>query len=162
MSSQTSQGSGSKSDDEAALRAMYQQMMDGWNKGNGEAFATPYCEDSDLVGFDGTHLKGRQEIASFHQQLFNKFLKGSHLVGKIRSIRFLTPNVAVIHAVGGTVMAGQSDIDPDRNSVHTLVAMKRGGDGGKWCLAAFQNTRAHYIGRPEESQILTEELQQEL
>jgi hypothetical protein len=35
--------------------------------------------------------------------------------------------------------------------------MKRGGDGGKWYLAAFQNTRAHYIGRPEESQILTEE-----
>ena len=59
-------------------------------------------------------------------------------------------------------MAGQSDIDPDRNSVHILVAIKRGGDGGKWYLAAFQNTRAHYIGRPEESQILTEELQQEL
>jgi hypothetical protein len=59
-------------------------------------------------------------------------------------------------------MAGRSDIEPDRNSVHTLVAMKRGGDAGKWCLAAFQNTRAHYIGRPEGSQILTEELQQEL
>lgn len=116
MSSQTSQGSDSKSDDEAALRAIYQQIMDGWNKGSGEAFAAPYCEDSDLVGFDGTHLKGRQEIASFHQQLFDKFLKGSSLVGKVRSIRFLTPDVAVIHAVGGTVMAGQSDIDPDRNS----------------------------------------------
>jgi hypothetical protein len=42
------------------------------------------------------------------------------------------------------------------------MKLKRGGDGGKWYLAAFQNTRAHYIGRPEESQILTEELQQEL
>jgi uncharacterized protein (TIGR02246 family) len=158
VSSQTSQGSGSKSDDESALRALYQQIMDGWNKGSGEAFAAPYCEDSDLVGFDGTHLKGRQEIASFHQQLFDKFLKGSRLVGKIRGIRFLTPDVAVMHAVGGTAMAGQSDIDPDRNSVHTLVAMKRSGDGGKWCLAAFQNTRAQYLGRPEQSQALTEEL----
>jgi uncharacterized protein (TIGR02246 family) len=116
------------------------------------------------VRFDGTHLKGRQEIASFHQQFFDKFLKGSHLVGKVRSIRFLTPDVAVMHAVGGTGMAGQFDIDPDRNSVHTLVAMKRGGDGGdssKWCFAAFQNTRANYMGRPEESQAVTDELRQE-
>ena len=26
-------------------------------------------------------------------------------------------------SVGGTVMAGQSDIDPERNSVHMLVAI---------------------------------------
>jgi uncharacterized protein (TIGR02246 family) len=60
-----------------------------------------------------------------------------------------------MHAVGGTVMAGQSDLDPERNSIQTLVAVKR---NGKWRLAAFQNTRAAYMGRPEESQKLTEEL----
>lgn len=60
-----------------------------------------------------------------------------------------------MHAVGGTVMAGQTDLDPERNSVQTLVAVKR---DGKWRLAAFQNTRATYISRPEESQKLTEEL----
>ena len=112
--------------------------------------AAPYCEDSDLVGFDDTHLKGRQEIASFHQQLFHKFLKGSHLVGKVRNIRSLTPAVAVIHAADGAVMAGGSDTDPDRHSVHTLVATKRGGDGGdggKWCFAAFQKYASPLYGR---------------
>ena len=89
------------------------------------------------------------------------FLKGSRLVSKVRSVRFVTSDVAVMHAVGGTVMAGQSDIDPERNSIHTLVAVKsRSGD--KWRLAAFQNTRAQFIGRPEQSQALTEELRQEL
>jgi uncharacterized protein (TIGR02246 family) len=111
------------------------------------------------VGFDGTHLKGREEIALFHQQLFDRFVKGSRLVGKIRSVRFLTPDVAVMHAVGGTVMAGQSDIDPERNSIHTLVAVKR---SPKWRIAAFQNTRAQYLGRLEALQALTEELWQEL
>src|SRR5918996_6047103 len=100
------------SPDEAAIRALYQQMIDGWNTGSGNAFAAPYTEDGDLVGFDGTHLKGYLEIASFHQQLFDTFLKGSRLVGKIRSVRFLTADVALIHAVSGTIMAGQSDIDP--------------------------------------------------
>jgi uncharacterized protein (TIGR02246 family) len=142
--------------DEAAIRAIYQQLMDGWNAGSGDAFASLFEEDGDLVGFDGTHFKGRQEIALFHQRLFDMFLKGSRLVGKVRNLRFLTSDVAVMHAIGGTVMAGQTHLEPERNSVQTLVAIKR---NGKWSLAAFQNTRATYLGRPDESQKLTEELQ---
>ena len=145
----------SATDDKAAIRSLYQQLMDGWNAASGYAFAAPFEEDGDLVGFDGTHIKGRQEIASFHQHLFDMFLKGSRLIGKVRSMRFLTSNVAVMHAVGGTVMAEQSDLKPERNSVQTLVAVKR---NEKWSLAAFQNTRATYMGRPEESQKLTEKL----
>ena len=142
--------------DEAAIRAIYQQLMDGWNAGSGDAFASLFEEDGDLVGFDGTHFKGRQEIALFHQRLFDMFLKGSRLVGKVRNLRFLTSDVAVMHAIGGTVMAGQTHLEPERNSAQTLVAIKR---NGKWSLAAFQNTRATYLGRPDESQKLTEELQ---
>ena len=152
----SSSSSSSAAADEAAIRALYQQFMDGWNAANGDAFAAPFEEYGDLVGFDGTHIKGRQEIASFHQHLFDMFLKGSRIVGKVRSVRLLTSNVAVMHAVGGTVMAGQTDLDLERNSVQTLVAVKR---NGKWSLAAFQNTRATYMGRPEESQKLTEELE---
>jgi uncharacterized protein (TIGR02246 family) len=152
----TASSSTSGSDDEITIRALYQELMDGWNRGSGEAFASPFAEDGDLVGFDGTHLKGRHEIISFHQQLFNTYVKGTRLVGKVRSVRFLTPDVAIMHAVGGTIMADQTDIDPDRNSVQTLVAKK--GVNEEWRLAAFKNTRAQYLGRPEQSQALTEEL----
>ena len=142
--------------DEMAIRSLYQQLMDGWNEGSGEAFAAPFAEDGDLVGFDGTHLKGRQEIISFHQQLFSSYVKGSRLVGKVRRVRFLTSDVAIMHVIGGTIMAGQTDIDPERNSVQTLVSTK--DSKGKWRLAAFQNTRAQYFGRPKGAQALTEEL----
>jgi len=148
----------STSADEVAIRSLYQQLMDGWNKGSGEAFAATFAEDGDLVGFDGTHLKGRQEIVSFHQQLFNSYVKGSRLVGKVKKIRFLTSDVALMHVVGGTIIAGQTDIDPERNSVQTLVATK--DNKGEWRLAAFQNTRAQYLGRPNEAQALTEELRE--
>jgi hypothetical protein len=74
-------------------------------------------------------------------------------------MHFVTSDVAIMHAVGGTLMAGQSDIDPERNSIHTLVVVKSSSGGGnEWRLAAFQNTRAQLIGRPEQSQALTEEL----
>ena len=130
--------------DEADVRALYQQLMDGWNKGNGESFAAPFAEDGDLIDFDGTHLKGRREIVSFHQPLFDKWLKGTRLVGEVKSVRFLTPDVALIHAIGGTVMRGKSEPSPERGSIQTLVSSKRGDE---WHLAAFQNTRVRPMGR---------------
>jgi uncharacterized protein (TIGR02246 family) len=126
--------------DEAAVRALYQQLMDGWNQGSGDAFAAVFTEDGDLVGFDGTHFKGRQEIAPFHQRLFDKWLKGSRLVGEVKDVRFLSPDVALMHAVGGTVMRGKSEPVPERDSIQTLVATRQDGE---WRLAAFQNTRLH-------------------
>ena len=127
--------------DEAAVRALYQQLMDGWNQGSGDAFAAVFTEDGDLIGFDGTHFKGRQEIAPFHQQLFDKWLKGSRLVGQVKDVRLLHPDIALMHAVGGTVMRGKSEPVPERDSIQTLVATRQEGD--QWRLAAFQNTRLH-------------------
>ena len=126
--------------DEAAVYALYQELMDGWNQGSGDAFAAVFTEDGDLVAFDGTHFKGRQEIAPFHQQLFDKWLKGSRLVGEVKDVRFLSPDVALMHAVGGTVMRGKTDPVPERDSIQTLVAIRQDGE---WRLAAFQNTRLH-------------------
>lgn len=92
--------------EEAATRALYQALMDGWNEGSGASFAAPFAEDTDLIGFDGTHLKGRDEIASFHQTLFDKWLRGTRLTDEVDSVRFLTADAALMHAVGGIVMAG--------------------------------------------------------
>src|SRR5262245_48143965 len=131
----------SRSDDEAAIRGLYEQAMDAWNKGSGEAFATVFTEDGDLVAFDGTHFKGRKEIAPFHQQLFDTHLKGTRLVGKVGDVRFVSADVAVSHAVGGTIMRGKSAASPERDSIQTLVAVRHRGD---WRFAAFQNTRVSH------------------
>jgi uncharacterized protein (TIGR02246 family) len=144
MSSQASQPRPSESPDDAAVRALYQQVMDGWNQGSGDAFAAPFAEDADFIAFDGTHFKGRREIARFHQPLFDTHLKGTRLVGRVTSVRFLSPEIALVRAVGGTVMRGKSAPSPERDSVQTLVASKRRGE---WRLAAFQNTRVRPIGR---------------
>lgn len=129
--------------EEAAVRDLYQELMDGWNRGSGDAFAAAFTEDGDLVAFDGTHFKGRAEIAPFHQQLFDRWLKGTRLVGKVEDVRFLSPDVALMHAVGSTVMRGKTEPSPERDSIQTLVAVRR---GEQWRLAAFQNTRVRPMG----------------
>src|ERR671911_340446 len=129
--------------DEQAVRDLYTELMDGWNRGSGEDFAAVFTEDGDLVAFDGTHFKGRQEIAPFHQQLFDKWMKETRLVGQVEHVRFLSPDVALLHAVGGTVMRGKTEPSPERDSIQTLVAVRQNGE---WRLAAFQNTRVRPIG----------------
>jgi uncharacterized protein (TIGR02246 family) len=124
--------------DEVAVRDLYRELMDGWNRGSGEAFAAVFTEDGDLVAFDGTHFEGRAQIAPFHQELFDKWLKGTRLVGRVKDVRFLSPDVALMHAVGSTIMRGKSVPSPERDSIQTLVATRQNGE---WRLAAFQNTR---------------------
>jgi uncharacterized protein (TIGR02246 family) len=124
--------------DVEAVRDLYRELMDGWNRGNGEVFAAVFTEDGDLVAFDGTHFKGREEIAPFHQGLFDKWMKGTRLVGRVKDVRFLSPDVALMHAVGSTILRGRTAPSPERDSIQTLVAVRH---DGQWRLAAFQNTR---------------------
>lgn len=142
MQTQTMQSSASS--DQAALRNLYHQLMEGWNRGSGDLFAAPFSEAADFVAFDGSRFKGRQEIARFHQPLFDTHLKGTRLVGAVTHVRFLSPDIALIHALGGTVMRGKSAPTADRDSIQTLVATR---SGGEWRLEAFQNTRVRPIGR---------------
>jgi uncharacterized protein (TIGR02246 family) len=92
--------------DEDAIRAIHQQMIDAWNSGSGTAFAAPFTNDADFVVFEGTHLKGRQEIASFTQQILDTVVKGSRLEGEVKFVRFLSPQLAVMHSLVRTTLRG--------------------------------------------------------
>lgn len=132
-----------RSADEAAIRDLFRALLEDWARGDGEAYGSRFTEDADYVAFDGTHTRGRREIASSHQQLFDTFLKGTRLTGEIRSVRFPGPEVALVHATGGTARRGKSGPSPERDSVQTLVAVKR---EGRWLFDAFHNTRVRPIG----------------
>jgi len=126
------------------IRGLYLATMDGWNRGSGEAFAAPFAEEVDFVAFDGTRFRGRDELVRFHDPLFKTHLKGTRLVGDVTDIRFIGPDVAVLHARGGTVLRGKREPAPERDSLQTLVATRR---DGRWQFVAFQNTRVRPIGR---------------
>jgi uncharacterized protein (TIGR02246 family) len=146
----------SPSADETEVRAIYQQLLEGWNRRSADAMAEPFAEDGELIGFDGSQLAGRAEITSHLRQIFADHSPPA-FVAKVRGVRLLGPEVALLRAVAGMVPPGQSDLDPNLNTHHTLVAVKR---EGKWRIALFQNTPAQFHGRPELVQKMTEELRQ--
>jgi uncharacterized protein (TIGR02246 family) len=75
MNSQKAQNRASNPADEDAIRAIHQRMIDAWNAGDGAAFAAPFTDGADFVVWDGTHLKGRQQIAPFTQRIFDTVAK---------------------------------------------------------------------------------------
>jgi uncharacterized protein (TIGR02246 family) len=128
--------------DEAQVRALFEALLADWGRGDGEAYGSRFTEDADYVAFDGTRTRGRAEIAASHQRLFDKWLKGTRLTGRILSIKFPSPDVALVHAAGGTVMPGKTKPSPERDSIQTLVAVRE----DEWRFAAFHNTRVRPIG----------------
>jgi uncharacterized protein (TIGR02246 family) len=129
--------------DEAQILALFEDLLGDWGRGDGEAYGSRFTEHADYVAFDGTRTRGRREIATSHQQLFDKWLKGTRLTGRVLSIKFPSPDVAIVHATGGTVMRGKTKPSPERDSIQTLVAVR---EGTVWRFAAFHNSRVRPIG----------------
>jgi uncharacterized protein (TIGR02246 family) len=129
--------------DEAQILALFDDLLEDWGRGDGEAYGSRFTEDADYVAFDGTRTRGRREIAASHQQLLDKWLKGTQLKGRILSVKFLGSDVALVHATGGTIIRGKTKPSPERDSIQTLVAVR---DGGGWRFAAFHNSRVRPIG----------------
>lgn len=134
----------SRGTDEAAIRDLFGQLLDAWGRGDGDAYGALFTDDADYVAFDGTHTKGRTAIAASHQALFDTHLKGTRLTGAISAVRFVAPDVALVLASGGTIMRGRSTPSPERDSIQTLLAIKR---SGTWRFTAFHNARVRPIGR---------------
>ena len=124
--------------DEAAIRSIPYQLMEAWNEGSGKGFAAPFTDDADFVAFEGTHIKGRSEINSFHQQIFDTVVKGSHLEAEVKFVRLLNPELAYMHSVVRVTMPGESKPLPGRDSMQLFVVAKHNGE---WKVEAVQNSR---------------------
>ena len=126
-----------RSADEQALHDLFQVSKDGWNQGDGQAYAASFTEDADYILWNGTSLKGRQAIAAAHQQLFETRLQGSRLEGEIQHIRFLSDDIALVHLHSSPQIPGQEVPAPEQYSIQTLVALRQ-AEG--WRFTSFQNT----------------------
>jgi uncharacterized protein (TIGR02246 family) len=138
------------------IAALYRQLLDSWNRRDASNFAVLFGDEGQSIGFDGSPMSGHSEIAATLGQIFADHVTATY-VAKIRGIRFLAPDVALLRAVVGMIPPGQSDINPAVNALQTLVAVNRAGE---WRIALLQNTPAQFHGRPEMADALTRELRE--
>ena len=134
FSMQPMQSQDSHAADEAAMRESVKELETGWNTKSGAVFATPFAEDADYVVINGMYFKGRADIQTAHQRIFDTIFKDTKISLTVKQIRFLRSDVAVVH-VNGHRDGPTKELTGD--AILTLVMTK---EQQGWTIAAFQNT----------------------
>jgi uncharacterized protein (TIGR02246 family) len=136
--------------DEEALSKLPQAFCDAWAKHDGHELAKLMAEDVDFVTVATTYLHGRADFEKFHVRLLSGRFKDSTNTVLQTTVRFLHPDMAVVHWSWKI----EGDKNPDgtprqpRYGMMTMVAEKR---SGAWLVVVAQNTNA-ILGIPPELQ----------
>ena len=136
------------------IEALYKTLLTCWNKQDAKGMALLFGHDGNIIGYDGSQINGRSQIEFEMTRVFTDH-QTARYVWKIREIRFLNNEVALLRAVVGMIAPGKKEIMAERNAVQSLIAVK---GNEEWEIALFHNTPAQFHGRPEESEALTKEL----
>jgi uncharacterized protein (TIGR02246 family) len=137
-----------------AVHALYQRIIDAWNAHSADGFAACFVQDGHLVGFDGSMMDSADAIAGHLREVFGSHQTAAYIY-KVREVRPLGAEAAMLRAVVGMVPPGGKDLNPDVNSVQTLMAQR---DGQNWRAVMLQTTPAQFHGRPDLAEALTNEL----
>ncbi|QHW00230.1 SgcJ/EcaC family oxidoreductase [Spirosoma endbachense] len=130
--------------DEKAIENQVDKLVSDWNTHSFKNMDTYTTEDVEWVNIVGMWWKGRTEVKSAHQRIFDTIFKGVPFTKKSVKIRSLTPEVAVANLICHVgeffppdgVNHGTNRM-PEADDLLTLVFVKR---NGVWLLSAGQNT----------------------
>lgn len=120
-------------DDDRAIRGLWATMSQGWAAGSGTAFAAPFADDVEFISVRGTDEGGRAGVAARHDGLFASTYRGTSLDADVQLIRYLTPDIAVVHVETRILR-------PDgRRMVTTHAQAVTVRRKGQWHITAFHN-----------------------
>ena len=123
--------------DEGAIEDILKQFEEAWNRYDSASIAALFVEDATFIHIFGGQLDGRTAIEASHRVIFNTIYKDSTATFRLRSVRFVRPDVAV--AFGRAHVKFKEGMESREIETRpTLVAVK---DQGKWQVVAFQNTK---------------------
>lgn len=127
------------------IRALYDSLIAAWNARDAAAWAAACDDDTLVIGYDGSQMRGAPDIGATLQGIFDHHRTGAY-VCIVREVTLLAAGVAALRADTGLVPAGALEINPATIAIQTLVAKKT---SGTWRVVQFQNTPAQFHGRPE-------------
>ena len=135
--------------DEQAIKNQLSAFFISWNNHNFDDMKNYTTDDVDWVNVVGMWWKGRKEVQFAHQAYHNTMFKNVPLEQKQSTIRFITPDVAVVHMVSyygefttpGGGKAGKTD------DMATLVFLKK---NGKWLITAGENVMVDAMAKPHD------------
>ena len=122
--------------DAAAIKRVFTDFYENFTRHDARAAAMNFSADAEFTNMRGIHRHGRKEIEEWLASLFTGNLKDSRRTDIVRSIRFLTPELASVDA--DTVITGTKTPDgsetPPRNGLMIVTMTKQ---NGRWMISVF-------------------------
>lgn len=134
--STVSLASGDRATDERRIAGVFEALTDAWRSRDGESWGKQFADDADFTVWFGLELKGKDDIASGHQFVFDKVYPHEVFELEVRQIRFLDPDSAVVHLRGFVTKRGEATAE--RPDAVPVAVVQRAED--QWKIVAFQNT----------------------
>lgn len=126
---------------QSEIIALYSHLLEAWNQRDSEAFAALFAENGSTVGFDGSQMNGRAEIAAALRAIFTDHPTAAY-IAKVREVRPLDARYTLVRAVVGMVPPGKTELNPAANAIQSLVVIL---DHGQLKIALLHNTPAAFL-----------------
>lgn len=134
---------GPEKGDTAGVVAVVTAWDAAWNAGDAAGLAATFVDDAEFINAMGRLFIGADQIRAQHEITLAAQFRGSHTVGHVRRITFLSGTAAVLDvdndltryepvAPGSTVLRAIQ-----QSGRHKRLVVKRGGE---WRVMLFQNT----------------------
>jgi uncharacterized protein (TIGR02246 family) len=125
--------------DSAAIKQCVAAWEDAWNRHDAHATAIRYVEDGDFSSTTGIPSHGWKELENHYNEIFTTFLKDAQRTDTVKSIRFLTPEIASVdidwQMTGARTRDGKDA--PNRKGLLTWIVTKH---NGQWMIAIYHES----------------------
>jgi uncharacterized protein (TIGR02246 family) len=126
-------GDSANSGEDAAVKQVVAGFSDGWNTHDAHAMCASLADDVEWVNWRGEPLGTRQAVEDEHAKLFADLYKNTHRTDTVKSIRYLSPELAVVDDYWTMTGARKRDGSdwPYRAGYSNFVMAKR---NGRWIV----------------------------
>ena len=133
--------------DEQPFRDIILTMQKGWNAKSGQTFSSVFDAKHDYVVVNGIYLSGitPEANAQGHQQLFNTVYRTKDVSLKLDKIRFVRPDLVLMHVLGATYDQGKP-VPVDPVVVISMLVEKK---NDSWKVISFHNCNIEVSNEPD-------------
>ena len=122
--------------DSKAIKEVFAEFYEAFSRHDAHAASMTFAEDADFTNMGGVHSHGRKEVEERLARLFAGNLKAARRTDIVKSIRFVTPEIAEVDAdtvITGTLRADGSEVAPRKGLMVTTMTKQN----GRWYISIF-------------------------
>ncbi len=133
--------------DETAIRRIIDDESTAWNQGDAVAYARHFAADGTFTNILGEFYQGHSAFVTEHEHVLKTIFRDSTLQQDVVSLRFTTPDVAVVEVLtavaGAKIPRSRGDSFDAKGRLRTRLLQVFVRRNGGWEIVAYHNVEVN-------------------